>query len=590
MKKIVLAFLIFICNNSYAQNGCFEWATAFGGDTTYECISRSIIVDKNGSVYTVGEFTGTTDFDPGTSVYNLSSTGENSIFISKLNSSGNFVWAKVIQGSISAYSSDIALDNAGNIYITGGFAGAADFDPNAGRYVLFSATAPDSSSIKNVFAAFVLELDGAGNFILAKAMNMPNESINGSLSNSIAIDKFKNIYIAGNFSGTCDFDPGVGVSSFKTSSISDGDIFIVKLDSLGSFDWAKVMGGESVDNLRSLAIDSLGYVYTTGNFGRTADFDPGPLTYNLIAEYEDIFISKLDNDGNFVWAKSFVGPKGSFAQSNSITLDNSCNIYTTGNFWGNADIDFDPGPVIFNISSGPARGMFISKLTRDGNFIWAKGLFGMDCESNSLVVDVTQNVYIAGGFSGIVDFDPSNAQYNVNAVGTNVFISKFDLTGNIIFAKQIGSPQNGAQNNDAVASAITLDNLGSIYTVGKFFAKADFDPGIDIYELKAHSFNYAAFAQKMKACPLGIFSEDINESMLIYPNPGYGTIFIELPETNESSNLKIINILGEVVYDEVVNTKSKITRRIEIESYAKGIYNVVLVTKKGIVNNRLLII
>src|SRR5690606_1414173 len=110
-----------------------------------------------------------------------------------------------------------------------------------------------------------------------------------------------NVYTAGTFIGTADFDPGAGV--YYLSSEGDMDIFIQKLDTNGNFVWAKSMGGINWDYGYSVAVDVSGNVYTTGSFRETVDFDPGAGIYNLTSQGgTDIFIQKLDADGNFVWA------------------------------------------------------------------------------------------------------------------------------------------------------------------------------------------------------------------------------------------------------------------------------------------------
>ena len=151
---------------------------------------------------------------------------------------------------------------------------------------------------------------------------------------SIAVDSSGNIYTTGFFRGTADFDPGVGVTNLTATG--EIDAFVSKLDSTGALIWAKSFGGDDEIYSKSIAVDSSGNVYTAGYFIGTADFDPGPGTTNLItvsapSVYNfDVFVSKLDSSGNFIWAKSFGGSLLDYG--NAIAVDSSGSVYTTGYF------------------------------------------------------------------------------------------------------------------------------------------------------------------------------------------------------------------------------------------------------------------
>jgi hypothetical protein len=121
----------------------------------------SIAVDATGNVYTTGYFEGTADFDPGAGTTNLISAGNLDYFVSKLDPSGNFLWAKSIGGSSNEVGYSIAVDSSGNVYTTGYFAGTADFDPGAGTSNLTSVGGND---------VFVLKLSPSGD---AEASSAP---------------------------------------------------------------------------------------------------------------------------------------------------------------------------------------------------------------------------------------------------------------------------------------------------------------------------------------------------------------------------------------------------------------------------------
>ncbi len=388
-------------------NGNFIWAKRMGG-IYYDC-GLSITIDDIGNVYTTGHFFDSgVDFDPGSGIYNLTSAGGFDIFIQKLNADGSFIWARRMGGIYDDEAYSITVDGSGNIYTTGMFSGAVDFDPGSGVYNLTSAGYDD---------IFIQKLDVNGNFIWAKRMG----GAYYDKGKAIVIDSLGNIYSTGSFGSTVDFNPGSGI--YNLTSAGMGDVFIQKLDSNGSFIWVKRMGGYAIDNGYSIAIDGLGNVFSTGFFINVVDFDPGSGVYNLTSVgYEDIFIQKLDANGNFIWAKSMGGISSDYAYS--IALDDTGNVYTTGCF--EDTIDFNPGNGTYSMASTGWKDIFIQKLDFNGNFIWAKQMGGTAGDNaHSIVIDASKNIYTTGYFAGIADFDPGSGIYNLtSAGGVEIFIQK----------------------------------------------------------------------------------------------------------------------------------------------------------------------
>jgi len=160
-NKTSLFFIIsFFFLNSLVFSQNFVWAKSFGGNSND--YGFSICSDASGNVYTAGHFDGTVDFDPGPGVFNLVSTTAVDIFITKLNSAGNLVWAKSFEGITGGNDVDFSIttDVSGNIYTTGYFNGTVDFDPGASTFTLTSV-ADD---------IFISNLDASGNFIWSNNM------------------------------------------------------------------------------------------------------------------------------------------------------------------------------------------------------------------------------------------------------------------------------------------------------------------------------------------------------------------------------------------------------------------------------------
>ncbi|WKZ38740.1 MAG: S-layer homology domain-containing protein [Anaerolineales bacterium] len=460
-----------------AASGDSLWAKSVGG-TDFE-YPAGIAADSNGNAYVTGSFRETADFDPGAGSVELTSAGQEDIFLLKMDGNGNYAWAKRIGSTGIDGAASIAADASNNIYVTGVFSGTVDFDPGAGAANLTSAGLRD---------IFVAKYDSDGNYIWAKRMGGgTNDSGLG-----LTVDAGGNVYTTGNYQGTADFDPGAGTANL-TSVGNNNDVFVSKLDSNGNFVWAKSMGGTESDQGRGIAVSASGNVYTIGNFEGTADFDPGAGTANLTsAGADDVFISKLDNSGNFVWAKRIGGTD--YEEGTAIAIDADENIYTTGKY--ELTVDFDPGAGTFNLTSAGGGGdIFISKLDSGGNFVWAKSTGGTDFErGESIVLDANNNVYVTGVFSGTVDFDPGAGTFNLTGPGGEVFISILDQNGDFITARRMG----GASYD--WGTAITLDAQDNILVTGGFYETADFDPELtsagdaDVFIVKLEKVVIPSFA------------------------------------------------------------------------------------------------
>ena len=395
------------------RNGRFVWAKAMSGNSYSS--GNGIALDRSGNVYITGHFMGTVDFDPGPDIYNKTSEGIRDIFVSKLNSNGDFVWVKTMGGTSSDEGLGIVVDTSGEIYTTGYFALTADFDPGPEVYNLTSAGSYD---------AFVSKLDGNGNFIwAAKAGSTWADS-----GTDIAVDASGNVYTTGSITP-------LGESEY---------IFVTKQDSSGDRTWAKIMGGTGYAAAYGIAVDPPGNVYTTGYFSETVDFDPGGGVANISSlGPEDIFISKLDSNGEYVWAKNMGGTSSDYG--NSIAIDNLGFVYITGGF--EDTLYFFPESLIPNLTSEGIRDIFVSKLDSDGSFVWAKAVGGtLDDGANDIAIGQLSSVHTTGWFKGTVDFDPGPGTYSLvsNENKINTFILKLDGSESFPWPMFLPAITNGA--------------------------------------------------------------------------------------------------------------------------------------------------
>ncbi len=366
------------------------WVKSMGGTSTD--YGLSVTVDGSGNIYSTGYFQNTVDFDPGSGVHNLTSDGGTDIYVQKLSSEGEFIWAKHIGGvSVLDIGYSIKVDDSGNVYTTGSFGNVVDFDPGSGVYSL---------ACQGGYDIFIQKLDSSGDFVWAKRMG---ETSNYDIGYALNIDNDGNVYTGGIYRNTVDFDPGSGTHTM--TSAGGNDIFIQKLSPDGEFQWVKSFGGTAVsDVLYSITIDDENNIYTTGGFGNVVDFDPSTDIYNLTSEGEDdMFVQKLDSDGNFLWATHMGGDLGDIGRS--IAVDDIGSVYTTGYFRGNFTVPTLGGMLTLNSEGGDD--IFIQKQDASGQVIWIKQMGSLNHDRGlGLDLDNDGFIYTTGYFSDTVDFNP----------------------------------------------------------------------------------------------------------------------------------------------------------------------------------------
>jgi uncharacterized protein (DUF2249 family) len=559
MKKIRFIFgFIALSLMSHAQS--FQWAKKVGGSNKED--GNSIAVDASGNVYTTGTFQGTVDFDPSVGTYTLASNAVYGVYLLKLDALGNFVWAQRIAGlGSNAPLPALTLDASGNVFVTGG----ASFSTS-------TYTCPYIGGVD----VFVAKFNSAGSLTWAKSMGGQYDDY----STSIKVDPLGNVLTTGYYSYVADFDPGPLSYTLGIAQTNSAGIFTSKLDGSGNFVWAKGIANYSNSNQSyGLDVDASGNVYTTGLFFNTLDFDPNPSTYTLTSfGTYDIFVSKIDAAGNFLWAKQMGGSSGE--QGNAIVVDGAGNVYTTGGYQGT--VDFDPGVGTYTLNVG-STGTFLSKLDAMGNFVWAKKFTGGNDSGAGLAIDGLANVYITGSFISTMYFSSlSSGLITLTSNGSqDVFILKIDSASHLINAKSFGS------NAGDYGNAIAIDASNNVYTTGSFQSTADFDPDATTYTLSA-SFVDAFISKLSISNATSINDYKTTKSMFnIYPNPTNSILNLKLLLfNNEAITIEFTDVLGQVVLSKTITENNT---QLNLSTFEKGIYFVTLTSENKTATKKLII-
>ncbi len=395
-------------------------------------------------------------------------------------------WARTWGGIGRDACWDVAVDGSGNVLVAGTFEGTVDFDPGDGV---------DIHSQQDGSGAFSCMFDPSIGFQWAKTWGK-------ATAVALELDDSGNIYAAGQFLGTVDFDPGSGVDE-RTAEGLYSDNYLSRFDASGGFQWVRTWGAlNRADSLTAITGGDMGAVYVTGDFTGTVDFDPGdPVEERTSNGFEDVYLSKLDYYGNLEWVRTWGGPGGVSSgkddESLGLAVGSSDAVYAVGNF--HTKCDFDPGPGVVERIPVGLEDAFLSAFSSSGNLLWTRTWGGSNSASAFDVAPAgPDGSVVTGYFRGIVDFDPGSGVQEKSTGGTfNGYLSRFSSNGDFLWVRTFGS-----FGDNAVGAGVSADSSGNILVSGFFDGTADLDggPGTDL-----HSSNGWMDAFLVKMDPFGEF-------------------------------------------------------------------------------------
>jgi hypothetical protein len=249
--------------------GNISWIKSIGG--TSNDAGAGLVIKSDSNILIVGRYLGIMDANPDTSSlsnFSLSSLGGYSVFLLELDELGDFVNAFSFDNAYDMEVYDIELDANENIYLTGPFKGTGDFDPKSGVTNLSSNGGQD---------CYVVKLTSSKDLIWVKTFG----GVGLDQSFDIEVGNGGEVYTAGRYSNTVDFDPSSIATTTKSSDGNTNDIFIHKLDASGNFELVYTFGKSGSDAARGLELDDDRNLYVTGYFSGTQDFDPTQSTTTL---------------------------------------------------------------------------------------------------------------------------------------------------------------------------------------------------------------------------------------------------------------------------------------------------------------------
>lgn len=421
----------------------------------YNSITASV-TDDAGNLYIVGGYNGVLTWG----TVSLPTAASNESYIAKFDISGNCLWVKRFGG----VSYDVAISGS-SIYITGYFSGTINFN---------TPSVSGSNELTNAAGGgdiFVSKFDTDGNIQWARRAGGTNSYVD--MGEGIAATNDA-VYVVGYFYGTANFNTPHSTGSNEITSAGGTDGFIAKFGTNGEIQSIQRIGGIDLDYCRAIAVKS-NEIYVAGNFTGTANFNtPSAFGSNELvsAGLTDGFLARYDNTGTLQWLKRYGGIKNDFVSSIALSTN---DVYVSGN-WGGT-INFNT-PSAFGsneiTSAGAINDACIAKFNDTGTFQWARraGELGVQTSSSSIFAS-NNAVFHTGRFSRTINFNTpaatgSNELISAGTVSEDMFVAKYDGTGNFKWAKR------GGGTGDDAGYSVTVRN-NSVYVLGSFTRTANFN-------------------------------------------------------------------------------------------------------------------
>ncbi len=340
----------------YAPDGTLAWVVKAGG-TGYD-EGRDVAVDASGHVYVAGSFTRTATFGTAGAAVTLTSSPAEvaDVFLARYDAAtGALQWVVKAGGTGSDVAYGVALDTAGNPYITGQFAATATFGSGAAARTITSVGGTD---------VFVARYGPAGGLAwVVKAGGTGNE-----YGAAIAVDTTGGVHVVGPFTGSGFWGWGV-----KLTSAGGTDAFVGTWGSNGSLLRARAQGGTGPDNALGVAVGSDGTEYVSGSYSGTATFGTGLGTTNRTAAGgTDAFLARYSPSGDLAWVASAGGSGGDLASV--VTLDNAGAPVVTGSFVGPSG--FGSGVAATTLTGAGGTDVFVARYDSTGALTWVSGAGG----------------------------------------------------------------------------------------------------------------------------------------------------------------------------------------------------------------------
>lgn len=348
-----------------------------------------------------------------------------------LTSCGQTVWAQRLGGESNEIGYRMATDAAGNIYVVGLYRQPIDFG--------VGELPTSNGSLDTV----IMKLDPDGE-VLWNVGIFGNGTVQ---ARDIAVSPDGEHVVV-----TAHAAADVELDDVTLPALGSDDLLLVKLDGEGQVLWSDRLGNEDSQVPTSVAVDDTGHIAVAGTFAGELDFRSGePLVSAGFGN--DIFVAKLDPDGEALWTRGYNAPLDQAARS--VAFGPEGRVAVTGRFFGR--VDFGGGELE---ATGETNDIFVVMFDEDGDHVFSRSWGGDgDDQGWALAIDSRGFTTITGRFEETVRFGPNL----IDAVGAGaIFVTQVDESGNDLWTTRIGG------SSEQFGTDLTLDSLDRVIVTGYY--------------------------------------------------------------------------------------------------------------------------
>ncbi|MFN2315139.1 MAG: hypothetical protein ABR551_08765 [Gemmatimonadales bacterium] len=333
---------------------------------------------------------------------------------------------------------------------------------------------------------------------------------------ALATDPAGNIFVAGEFTGSVDFDPSS--ASRILGSLGGTDVFVARYTPVGDLTWAIRIGGGQDISVNALALDGGGNLLIGGGFAGTANFDPaGGVTSFTSNGGRDAYVASFTAAGGLRWARGFGGTLDD--QVLSVTLQAEGTAFASGTFAGTMPVD--PGAGIAVTSIGDVDG-FLASWNLTGTARWAFSVGGPGADSAAATAPAPGGgVYLGGSFTGTADFGPGTTAAALTSLGGyDAFLARYTPGGELAWVRGLHGSSMVRIGPNGLAAAPD----GALVATGTFAGTADFNAGTAVAALTSAGLNdgfivrHAASGDFGWTVAMGGFTNDVAGAVAVAPN------------------------------------------------------------------------